>query len=795
MSKMVVTGEDVYIVDDVPRQSVKLSLAQCLDRSTQRPIATPMKREPACPALSTHCVNLVSMEVQDTLQFSEADQPVWNLKDLELEEYILYAAQQLDVCRWNEDLLFAEAFELYTDGSFNGTKAGWAVVIVAHWNSHHAVLGTCSGAISEGLATEIGVEIPKLTAQVAEQVALVWAHWWLLRFARTYDWQGQVYFRWDSVVPGKQALGDYSVQTPLGQLLRALAIALEQQQGDTHVYHAHVRAHQGILLNEIADATAKLAREDKPKPPDTGHLAKLVASVSDVNQVWWMFCNSQFQNQLPAFSKNTGILHWSTRTQPANKHSQIQAALVFGQKEMEGQTKQCHFRFASYNVLSLLDPQPPPVNKETGRARLLREQVQEQGIHFLGLQESRSAVGAVRSHTHMRLCSGAETNGTLGVELWISTKVPVQGNKCLDVRDFTVLHADPRCLLAHYDGEFGAFLILVAHAPHTGHPTQDRVEWWSKLNALVQRHRQSKHIISLIDANATWAGPPNAQMGDLCEATSNSNTAMFVEFVEQFDLFAPSTFADCQYGPWFTWTHARTGREHRIDYVLLPSAWARSWIQAWTDPSVTVGHAGIDHVATIAVVHWEQGCVRASKKVRYDRNAILHPNNRAKLFDILDQCPRPAWEVNASDHAIIVSQYLQEAIAETFPAPKAKTPKYTKDETRNIYQELVSVKRASTQFRMVERFRTLALAFRAWAGKPLNGESRDWLHRFNCRFAQIVHSVQSLTSQLRIRLRKDRTDFLEALAKEVNECPPGEIFKKLRPILKQETSTSGSTPS
>ena len=125
------------------------------------------------------------------------------------------------------------------------------------------MVGTCSGAISAGPNTEVGVEIPKLSAQVAEQAALIWGHWWMLRFARTYGWQGQVYFRWDSIVPGKQALGDYGTQTQLSRLLRALAIGLEQQQGEIHVYHAHVRAHQGVLLNEIADAAAKLARVEE----------------------------------------------------------------------------------------------------------------------------------------------------------------------------------------------------------------------------------------------------------------------------------------------------------------------------------------------------------------------------------------------------------------------------------------------------------------------------------------------------------------------------------------------------
>ena len=565
---------------------------------------------------------------------------------------------------------------------------------------------------------------------------------------------------------------------------------MEQQQGEIHVYHAHVRAHQGILLNEIADAVAKLARVEAPAPPDSGKLMYLTASLSNVGHIWWLFCNPQFQNQLPAFSKHTGVFQWSSKTQAAKLHQQIQESLTFGRGKEEGNYTQCHFRFASYNVLSLLDPQPPPLNKETGRARLLREQVQDQGIHLIGLQECRSTQGTVHSNTHMRLCSGAEPNGTLGVELWVSTKVPVQGHKCMDVRDFVVVHADSRCLLVHYEGDFGAFLLVVAHAPHTGHQTQERMAWWEQLTKLISTHRRGVHVIALIDANATWAGPANEQLGELYEEAPNNKTLLFADFVAQHELFAPSTFLDCQTGPWFTWTHARTGKEHRIDYVLLPGSWACSWVQTWTDSSVTVGHAGVDHTATVAEVYWEQSSVKLKKKTRYDREAIMHPENRHAVFDILDRCPQPAWGTNASDHAVIVSQYLQGELAEAFPALKAKTPQYTKNETREIYQELVSAKRAGTQIRLIARFRTLALFFRSWSKQVLKEESTKWMHEFNCKFAQITQKIRRLTDNLRTRLRKDRSEFLEALAREVNECPPGEIFRKLRPILKSSKKQS-----
>ena len=131
--------------------------------------------------------------------------------------------------------MYADAIEIFTDGSFDGNSAGWAFAVIVHQDGIAALLGTVSGAVGTGLTNTVGVEVPKLSAQVAEQAALIWAHWRVLRFARSFSWQGQVRFRWDAVVPGRQALGDFQTSTPLGHLLRVLAMKLEQQQGDRHI--------------------------------------------------------------------------------------------------------------------------------------------------------------------------------------------------------------------------------------------------------------------------------------------------------------------------------------------------------------------------------------------------------------------------------------------------------------------------------------------------------------------------------------------------------------------------------
>ena len=198
------------------------------------------------------------------------------------------------------------------------------------------------------------------------------------------------------------------------------------------------------------------------------------------------------------------------------------------------------------------------------------------------------------------------------------------------------------------------------------------------------------------------------------------------------------------------------------------------------DPEITVGHAGWDHVATIIEVHWEQIGQMSRKRPKYD---VMNPHNKAKLFDVLDHCPSPQWSMNASDHAVQLTQYFQDQLAEAFPAPKRKTPTYTREETRQIYQKTVVHKKSLGHFKILELFQILSRIFDAWAHKPHYEGSIRWRTLFNFKYAQTMAELQKSADILKAGLKADKNAFLDNLAKEVNECPPAEIFRRLRPVL------------
>eukprot|EP00439_Symbiodinium_sp_Y106_P038167 s6818_g4.t1 len=78
----------------------------------------------------------------------------------------------------------------------------------------------------------------------------------------------------------------------------------------------------------------------------------------------------------------------------------------------------------------------------------------------------------------------------------------------------------------------------------------------------------------------------------------------------------------------------------------------------------------IDHLATVVdarVTAKGPGAGRLQRPPRIDVRALTDPHNREKVSQILEDAPRPAWEVSAHSHVAIVTSYLQDRLTAAFP--------------------------------------------------------------------------------------------------------------------------------
>lgn len=329
----------------------------------------------------------------------------------------------LEQAEWRDFLYWepsqASAIEIYTDGSCSQFGTGWAFVLAAVEHGNEVILGYCHGHISAADLSQRGPCHYK-TAHLAEMHAIIWATWWMYRFALAVRWQGKINFFWDSCTAGGKADGNFYSADRLGFTLRCLQQALQSVTSES-VSHQHVKAHKGDPYNELADAAAKYAAA---KPgldfmPDAGRLMELQTSFASALPWLWLMEGRQIDTAPPM--PDQGVLHFHA----VNNLAQIDVSLAADtfQRGLDSEEKLTSFslHFATYNALSLLDF---ALTRDVGRIGLLREVVHSEAIHFLGLQETRTAEGMTVSSTHIRIASGATEAGHLGVELWISRLCP-----------------------------------------------------------------------------------------------------------------------------------------------------------------------------------------------------------------------------------------------------------------------------------------------------------------------------------------------------------------------------------
>ena len=510
---------------------------------------------------------------------------------------------------------------------------------------------------------------------------------------------------------------------------------------------------------------------------------QLISKLGHLDHLWLLLHRS---SAIPV--GNQGSLRWRPASMTAfPKELLIAQLLPEGNKTGTAVTKACYLQLASYNALSLLgERNDQTLHAEQGRAQLLRDQFESKGMHIVGIQEARTEPGMIVSHSHLRFCSGKAEGGLYGVELWVCRSIPIADGIGFHPGEFLVVHAEPRMLFVKYQGQLGAFCLLVAHAPHTGIESSDRKEWWEeKFSTIVGQ----LECLVFIDANATAPTEMTVHFGGHTHDLPNKNTSFLEAFVSHNGLFAPSTFEEFQYGPAETWTHRATGRRSRIDYVLLPLSWRWAQLGAWVDADIHVGHAGFDHDCTCLSVSWQQLLSRHSHAKRIDEVALRNPENQDAVREIWASCPQPDWDMNASQHAALVTEHLQQESLRLFPKQSGRQHReHVSPISKELHRRMTRLRRALCTLKKHDNFALCTAVFRAWRawkkGKGFRDADQEWSKLLSLAMARQARELKSVSCQFRKQLRLDRKSFIIGVAEDARNSKPNEVFAALKPVLK-----------
>ncbi|CAE7863811.1 unnamed protein product, partial [Symbiodinium sp. KB8] len=546
-----------------------------------------------------------------------------------------------------------------------------------------------------------------------------------------------------AIARGEVAVKSTGIARVLGHVASCCA---EVASGGLHL--CYVPGHKGSVGNEIADRVAKAAA--------SGSAVGSLVWTRQGDPPWWADDGAMWaggDDALP--SPLTGDLT------SARHHDGLSAADIVAPFSAEGAsvTDVCckgviSCRIASYNALSLA------VDRKSGeeglamrpaRAALLAAQLLDAGIQVAAIQDSIDFA----------------------------------------LRCFVVLFRDPRRMAVVFKGGECQIVFVTFHAPHRGTDPAVLNQWWTETSRLILKVSKGRELVIGADCNASIGSIESRSVSDCGAEDQDDAGTLLHSFLTTHGLWAPATWSSVQLGPTWTFVQRRNGALTRPDFVFLPLAWRAGKVSTWTVPGITAANMVLDHLATVAdfqVPTVSKGAKKPRRRADIDVNVLTDPANKEVLAQVLQNAPRPSWQVSAHAHVAEVTAYLQDSLTKHFPKP-ARTPShpYLSEVAWELQKQVSWLRHRLVQVKSTVYRQTLLGIFDAWArvrrGAPAPpAGSSAWLREAQVAEALYGFRLGALAKALRSRAKSDRVRYVEGLADGIQANDP-RSFRAVNAIL------------
>lgn len=424
---------------------------------------------------------------------------------------------------------------------------------------------------------------------------------------------------------------------------------------------------------------------------------------------------------------------------------------------------------ATANVLTLFPGQDFASSFFSARAEALAAQWHEGGVHFVGLQETRSRfAGHARLGNFHVLSAAATAKGVGGTQLWVRRQF-CDGDQQLAIEEshLYIVHASARRLVVKLNHPCMKLLIVVLHAPVTDDESDLETFWRATSNAIPSRFASWRWIV-LADANSRLGSVTSEAVGDVDPEEENAKGSAFHQWLLQHSLLAPQTMPEFHRGTSSTWTHP-AGTTGRIDYVVVSEDCRVEGLSTWVDHDIDLTVHKEDHV-----------CVRATIPL------LVYGSNKKRRRTSHHDSASPAdisWSVDVHTHAAILQHRMQCAQK---PAPVLRKQHLTHDTIQLIQAKRFHYKRLC-QVRRALRLGLLRQMFEGWRLSRCDAVNvRPWI--VQCDHAVAIHmsAYMDLAPRVVQAVRADDQIFYENLAQEAGraDCKgPRHLWAAIRHVL------------
>ena len=720
----------------------------------------------------------------------------------------------------------ATRVEVFTDGSASGhsgplctAPAGWAFTVWVIAAERSYFYGAAySTAVPPDTLFCLGETSD--TPLQSELLSLCWALAWLFEYGPAFrlpcclrfDCQAAGHGTFCQATPADvPALDGYLSLSHLAVVLRQCVKQRLQLSG------AYVPGHAGHLGNEMSDGFAKYARHcilplaERVLPPWPARLSQHPLAR------WAWLCAAPVPDfpTLFAFEPTAGYL----QARPPADRPPPAAGLI--PPAQAPSATLVELVCMTYNVLTLLDGQKsatgsaarPTGLRIVGKRHLITQQCEAQGVHLVGLQETRlQETATLPDSRYILLHAAADERGHFGCALWLSKCLPYahRGSTPLffEHTHCTAVAFSPRHLLVSLDTPSLNCAILVARAPSDPSGAAGlAAAFWRERSEELQRLPKDKEVIVLADANGRLGDHVSPAVGDQAIEVENPGGLSFHDFLIAHGLCVPATFDHVHQGESWTWC-SPTGHPHRLDYVAAPQTWLDFALHSYVWYTFEALQKRQDHVPAVLECRFQ---TRSSTVVGPDfRRRACRPNDLDSTLDLspfyqaLAAEPAPAWETDVDAHFAQLSQsWLTAGQALQVSAAAPPRQSYISMDTMRWISARKALQRYLRAERQEFRRRRLLIGFAGFVlytrGDSFTSAARaradSWLAALDQSIAQAWASYNFAGRFLRDAVRQDRNRYLDSLVQDVRVSDlarPKQLFQRVRKAFPKAASSRRS---
>ena len=700
-------------------------------------------------------------------------------------------------------------YHFYTDGSklTNGNVGSAVIMLIESLDGWHF-----GGCLYHPLQNGT-------TATDGENGALVWALLWAITLS-TQHWNTigshpiSFHFHFDAMNSGYLAAGYWRTTHAMTwrTVMRSLAQVLQTRHGLHALTWNYVPAHSGFVWNEAVDTLAKYAAA-VPLPAESPNAIweQWMYSGDHLTAIQWLWYYELMQARDPRAPPLING-HMTCTLSADRTFASFTSTTTTDQMQSEQpHPVQLRFKLATANVLTL---QSGTVERPTiARQMLLMEQLNQEECTIVGVQETRHRHLVAKGNDLYHIFGHpASPQGTDGIQLWISKRIPIDdlGNT-IRADQIRIVASDVNFIIAKLRLPHWCCLIITCRAPHSGRPRVEAVQFWSQINHIIQRKGKNWPLLFCGDTNAHLGNQPTDAVGTLWPSMENQAGQVFHEWLLQHDLFLPATFSQHHLGSEHASFFAPDGNhEVRIDYVALPRNQRYSVIESKIADNIDLSVHRCDHRAVMcSFVLAVDGSALCSDKRRPHRQTapdvqdlaykLQQPEHLNALhYSVL----APPWDMDPHQSATTLASNVNQALSRIAQPKGQWKRKWHLSETT---WDLVAVKKSLyKQWRCMRkswRFTTLQACFRSWTKMcPFAQASTDsiahdallhalpgWIKLQDHAVALVMSKLKKASAAVQIAVRQEDADFYQGLANKAAQTYSVEglqgIWKRLRAVL------------